>query len=126
MISGDIMDYQARIKELTELINKANYEYHTLDKPTISDYAYDRFLKELMELEEKHPELKLPNSPTNKIGGVVLERFEKVTHHIPMMSLGNVFDEDELYNFDKRIAQSVATYSYVSELKIDGIVVSLR
>ena len=126
MISGDIMDYQARIKELTKIINQANYDYHTLDKPTMSDYDYDRLLRELIELEEAYPNYKLPDSPTQKVGGIILERFEKVTHQTPMMSLSNVFNEGELLAFDRRISQAVDTYSYISELKIDGLAVNLR
>ncbi len=126
MISGDIMDYQARIKELTHLLNKANYEYHTLDKPTMSDFSYDKLLKELIDLENTYPAYKLPESPTQKIGGVVLERFNKVTHRHPMMSLSNVFNQEELFAFDKRVSQAVDHYTYISEMKIDGLAVSLR
>lgn len=125
MILGDNMDYKARIKELTQLINQANYDYHTLDKPTMSDYAYDRALKELIALETQYPKYQLPDSPTQKIGGVVLDRFQKVTHQTPMMSLSNVFDFDELKQFDRRIRDVVKQYTYVSELKIDGLAVSL-
>lgn len=126
MISGDIMDYQSRIQELTEKLNKANYEYHTLDKPTMSDFSYDKLLKELIDLEGKYPAFKLPDSPTQKIGGLVLERFDKVKHNVPMMSLSNVFDEDELIAFDRRVSQTVSEYTYISELKIDGLAVNLR
>ena len=93
------MNYKQRIKELTELINQANYDYHTLDQPTITDYEYDQRLKELVDLETKYPEYKLDNSPTDKVGGVVLDSFEKVTHQVPMMSLSNVFNTDELKAF---------------------------
>ena len=120
------MDYQSRIKELINTINQANYDYHTLDKPTMSDFTYDKLLKELIDLEEKFPEYKQPNSPTQKIGGVVLERFDKVTHQTPMMSLSNVFNVEELILFDQRINQVVSNYHYVSELKIDGLAVSLK
>ncbi len=119
------MDAKLRIKELVDLINKANYEYHTLDKPTISDYDYDHYLKELVELEETYPDLKLEDSPTQKIGGQVLEGFNKIEHQVPMMSLSNVFDEEELRQFDERIFNVVKDYSYVTELKIDGLAVSL-
>ncbi len=126
MISGDVMDYQRRIKELTDIINQANYDYHTLDKPTITDFQYDKYLKELIDLEEKYPTFKLPNSPTEKIGGIVLDRFDKVIHQTPMMSLSNVFNFDELRAFDKRVKQIVPDFSYVSELKIDGLAVNLK
>ncbi len=126
MISGDVMDYQRRIKELTDIINQANYDYHTLDNPTITDFQYDKYLKELIDLEEKYPTFKLPNSPTEKIGGIVLDRFDKVIHQTPMMSLSNVFNFDELRAFDKRVKQIVSDFSYVSELKIDGLAVNLK
>jgi len=87
------MDIKNRIKELVQKINQANYEYHTLDQPTISDQVYDALLKELVELETKYPEHKQMDSPTEKVGGVVLDGFEKVRHSIPMMSLSNVFNE---------------------------------
>lgn len=119
------MSVEDRIKELTQQINQANYEYHTLDQPTISDAVYDGYLHELIALEEKYPEFKLPDSPTEKIGGPILESFKKVTHQVPMMSLGNVFNTDELITFDGRIQKAVDTYSYVTELKIDGLAVSL-
>ncbi len=119
------MDAKLRIKELIDLINKANYEYHTLDKPTISDYDYDHYLKELVELEEKYPDLKQEDSPTQKVGGAVLDGFNKITHQVPMMSLSNVFDAEELRQFDERIFNVASDYSYVTELKIDGLAVSL-
>lgn len=119
------MNEKQRIKELIALINKANYEYHTLDKPTISDYDYDHYLKELVELEEKYPELRQDDSPTQKVGGQILDGFTKVEHRIPMMSLSNVFDEMELRQFDERIFNVASDYSYVTELKIDGLAVSI-
>ena len=119
------MNEKQRIKELIALINKANYEYHTLDKPTISDYDYDHYLKELVELEEKYPELRQDDSPTQKVGGQILDGFNKVEHRIPMMSLSNVFDEMELRQFDERIFNVASDYSYVTELKIDGLAVSV-
>lgn len=119
------MDIKQRIKELVELINQANLDYHTKDQPTISDFAYDRMMKELQELEATYPEYKQSDSPTEKIGGLVLDGFEKVTHRIPMMSLANVYDEDELRSFDEKIRKATSSFSYVSELKIDGLAVSL-
>lgn len=120
------VDIKQRINELVNIINQANEDYHTKDQPTITDYQYDQYVKELVELESKYPELKLKNSPTERIGGAVLEGFEKVTHTIPMMSLSNVFNHDELKAFDQRISKAVSDYSYVTELKIDGLAVSLR
>jgi len=119
------MNIKLKIKDLTDKINQANYDYHTLDQPTITDYEYDQLLRELIDLETKYPEYKLDNSPTDKIGGVVLDSFEKVNHNVPMMSLSNVFDEEELINFDERIKKTVNDYSYITELKIDGLAVSL-
>lgn len=119
------MKTKQRIEELTNLINQANYDYHTLDKPTLTDYLYDQYLKELMDLEEKYPEYKLSDSPTEKIGGTVLEGFVKVNHSVPMMSLANVFNIEELKAFDERIHKVTQTYEYISELKIDGLAVSI-
>jgi DNA ligase (NAD+) len=119
------MDIKNRITELIKIINQANYDYHTLDQPRISDQAYDAFFKELVELETKYPEYKELDSPTHKVGGVVLDGFEKVTHQVPMMSLSNVFNEEELRQFDERIRKVVSQFTYVSELKIDGLAVSL-
>lgn len=114
-----------RINELIELINKANYEYYTLDKPSITDQEYDRYMQELQTLEEKYPALKRDDSPTMRVGGQVIDEFKKVTHEIPMLSLGNVFNEDEIMNFDERIKKVVNKPKYVAELKIDGLSVSL-
>ncbi|MBN2268405.1 MAG: NAD-dependent DNA ligase LigA [Acholeplasmataceae bacterium] len=119
------MDIKKRILELTKQINQANYEYHTLDQPKISDQSYDQLLKELIELEELNPEYRYEDSPTQKIGGVILSSFTKVKHQIPMMSLSNVFDENELRSFDERIKKVVSSFSYITELKIDGLAVSL-
>lgn len=116
---------EARMDELIKLIDKANYEYYTLDKPTITDQEYDRYMGELQSLEEKYPELKRDNSPTMRVGGQVIDEFKKVTHEIPMLSLGNVFNEDEIMAFDERVKKVVPNPKYVAELKIDGLSVSL-
>ena len=115
-----------RIDELVELLNEANYNYHVLDNPTIEDQEYDNYLRELYTLEEKYPELVREDSPTHRVGGVVLDEFQKVTHKILMMSLGNVFNEDEIRTFDSRIRKEGINPSYVCELKIDGLSVSLH
>ena len=81
-----------RIKELIKILNEANYNYYVLDKPTITDQEYDKYLRELMNLEEKYPELKQPSSPTSRVGGEVIDEFRKVVHEVPMMSLSNVFN----------------------------------
>lgn len=118
---------EARIKELQDLLNQYNYEYHVLDKPSIPDAEYDRLLKELVSLEEQFPALKTPDSPTVRVGGAVLDSFKKVEHRSPMLSLGNAFNETDLRDFDRRIRQVVGDdISYVCELKIDGLAVSLR
>ncbi|MFA5470707.1 MAG: NAD-dependent DNA ligase LigA [Acholeplasmataceae bacterium] len=119
------MDIKQRIIELTDLINQANYDYHTLDQPTMTDFEYDKYLKELVELEDKYPNYKQDNSPTDKVGGVVLDSFKKITHKVPMMSLSNVFNEEELRAFDERIKKVTDDFSYISELKIDGLAVSI-
>lgn len=116
-----------RYNELVELINKANYEYHVLDNPTtLTDEEYDNYLREIYKIEELNPEIVRPDSPTHKIGGIILDKFEKVTHKIPMMSLADVFNEDEIRNFDSRIRKEKIVPKYVCELKIDGLSVSLK
>jgi DNA ligase (NAD+) len=119
------MTIKERMAELIAIIEKANEDYHTKDTPTLSDAAYDQFMAELVALEQQYPEFKSDHSPTSKIGGIVIEGFEKVTHQVPMMSLSNVFSESELRSFDDRIRKITGGYTYVSELKIDGLAVSL-
>ena len=120
------MDTKQRIDYLADLINEANYNYHVLDNPTIEDQEYDKYLRELYTLEEQYPELVRDDSPTKKIGGEVIDAFKKVTHDKPMMSLSNVFNEDEIRTFDERIKKEGITPEYVCELKIDGLSVSLK
>ena len=118
---------QERYNELVELIKKANYEYHVLDNATtLTDEEYDNYIRILYDIEEKHPEWKRSDSPTNQIGDVILEKFEKVTHNIPMMSLSDVFNEAEIRAFDDRIKKEGVIPKYVCELKIDGLGVSLK
>ena len=119
-------DAKKRIKELTEIINQANYEYYNLDNPTITDQEYDKYLRELINLEEKYPDLADPNSPSKRVGGEAIDKFNKVTHAIPMISLANVFNEEEIRDFDKRIRNAGFIPTYVCELKIDGLSVSLH
>ena len=114
-----------RMNELIELINEADYNYHTLDNPTITDQEYDMYLKELFEIEDLHPDWVRDDSPTQHAGGKIIDSFEKVTHRIPMMSLSDVFSEEELISFDERIKKEGITPEYVCELKIDGLSVSL-
>lgn len=115
-----------RIDELVSILNEANYNYHVLDNPTITDQEFDKLLRELFILEEKYPEYVREDSPTHRVGGVILEEFQKVTHQIPMMSLGNVFNEEEIRTFDNRIRKEGIIPKYVCELKIDGLSVSLH
>lgn len=119
------MNIKEQIRELIKKIEKAGYDYYTLDNPVVSDEVYDQWLRELINLENTYPELKQPNSPTNKIGGVVLDKFEKITHRIPMMSLNNAFSEEELRDFHERIIKEGFDVSYDMELKIDGLAINL-
>jgi len=115
-----------RYDELVEIINKANYEYHVLDKPTITDQEFDKYLRELINLEKEYPELYREDSPTQKIGGTVIDSFKKVIHEKPMLSLSNVFNEAEIIDFDDKIKKDGYSPKYVCELKIDGLSVSLK
>lgn len=117
---------EKRIDELINIINKASYEYYTLDKPSITDQEYDRYMQELLSLEEKYPELVRNDSPSIRVGGKVIEGFTKVTHEIPMLSLSNVFNESDIIAFDERVRKEVKNPIYVVELKIDGLSVSLK
>lgn len=123
----NLIDAEKRVKELHKLLNQYNYEYHILDRPSVPDSEYDKLLHELIALEEEFPQLKTATSPTQRVGGQVLEGFKKVEHQIPMLSLGNAFNETDLRDFDRRVRQAVGEdVSYVCELKIDGLAVSLR
>lgn len=123
----DLQTAEKKVKELQTLLNQYNYEYHVLDQPSVPDSEYDRLLRELVEIENKYPELKTADSPTQRVGGEILDLFEKVQHQSQMLSLGNAFNEQDLRDFDRRVRQSVGEkVSYVCELKIDGLAVSLR
>lgn len=117
---------EKRYEELIAIINEADYNYHTLDKPTITDQEYDKYMRELYDIEAAHPELARSDSPTQRAGGQILDDFKKVTHKIPMLSLSNVFNESEIVNFDSRIKKEGIDPKYVCELKIDGLSVSLQ
>lgn len=119
------MDIKKRMIEIEELLDKYNYEYYVLDKPSVSDMEYDRLMQELVSLEEKYPDLKSKTSPTMRVGSTVLSNFEKVTHKLPMLSLGNVFNESDIIKFDERIRKEGYNPVYVCELKIDGLAISL-
>ena len=116
---------QKRIDELIKILNNASYEYHTLDMPSISDQEYDDYYAELVKLETENPSLVREDSPTVRIGATVIDGFEKVTHERPMMSLGDIFNEEEIRDFDNKVRKVVANPTYVCELKIDGLSVSL-
>lgn len=114
-----------RIDELIKIINKASEEYYTNDNPTITDQEYDDYYNELEKLEQQYPELIREDSPTKRVGGKIIDEFKKVSHEIPMMSLGDIFSEDEIFEFDQRIKKTIPNSTYVCELKIDGLSVSL-
>ncbi|WKV09751.1 NAD-dependent DNA ligase LigA [Thermoanaerobacterium sp. CMT5567-10] len=119
------MTVEERIRELRDKINHHSYMYYVLDRPEISDYEYDMMMRELIKLEEEHPELKTPDSPSQRIGGEPVKEFEPFTHVVVMQSLANAFTEGELRDFDRRVRSSVGDVEYVVELKIDGLSVEL-
>lgn len=121
------MEPKQRVQEITALLERYNYEYYVLDNPSVSDAEYDRLMQELIALEEKYPELKSPLSPTQRVGGVVQDEFEKVTHKRMMLSLANAFNETDLRDFDRKIREAlgVDTVTYMAEMKIDGLGMSL-
>ena len=113
------------MKELVELLNRYAYEYYTKDAPSVSDSEYDQLYRELVELEASHPEEVLPESPTHRVGGVVLKGFTKYQHQYPLYSLQDAFSREELEAFDQRVRKEFPSVSYVCELKIDGLSISL-
>lgn len=123
----DLQLAEKKVKDLHNLLNQYNYEYYVLDQPSVPDAEYDRLMRDLIELEEQFPELKTEDSPTQRVGGEILDMFEKVEHQSQMLSLGNAFNEQDLRDFDRRVRQGAGEeVSYVCELKIDGLAVSLR
>jgi len=117
-----------RINELRRLIRLYDYHYYVLDDPLVADFEYDRLYGELKELEGAHPGLVTPDSPTQRVGGEVLEGFEQIAHTQPMLSLDNSYSEEKLVEFDRRIARALGwegPFDYVAELKLDGVAVSL-
>ena len=118
-------DLAKRVEELTHILNEANYNYYVNDNPTITDQEYDKYLRELINIETEHPELADPNSPTKRVGGQVIDKFNKIVHARPMLSLANVFNEDEIRDFDAKIKKEGFTPEYVCEYKIDGLSVAL-
>jgi DNA ligase (NAD+) len=117
-----------RAAELRELLDRYNYEYYVLDSPTISDAEWDSLFRELVTLEEKHPELRTSDSPTQRVGAVPSGSFEEYKHVVPMLSLGNAFGEEELRQWNQRVTKLLnnAPHTYVAELKIDGLAIALR
>ncbi|XZF75772.1 NAD-dependent DNA ligase LigA [Bacillus sp. AL-1R] len=115
-----------KVEELRTKVNQYNYEYYVLDQPSVPDAEYDSLLHELIGLEEQYPTIITPDSPSQRVGGQAIDLFEKVVHSHPMLSLGNAFNEEDLRDFDQRIRQDSARVSYVCELKIDGLAVSLQ
>ncbi|MCP9066929.1 NAD-dependent DNA ligase LigA [Streptococcus parasanguinis] len=116
---------KTRMKELVELLNRYAYEYYTKDTPSVSDSEYDQLYRELVELETAHPDKILPESPTHRVGGVVLKGFTKYQHQYPLYSLQDAFSREELEVFDQRVRKEFPSISYVCELKIDGLSISL-
>ncbi|WP_336637021.1 NAD-dependent DNA ligase LigA [Lysinibacillus fusiformis] len=120
-------EIEQRIAELNKLLHEYGYAYYVLDKPVVADSVYDQLLHELIALEEANPSLIFPDSPTQRVGGTVVEGFKKVTHDYPMLSLSNAFNEADLQEFDRKVRQAIGDhFSYVCELKIDGLAISLK
>ncbi|MDO4845908.1 MAG: NAD-dependent DNA ligase LigA [Oscillospiraceae bacterium] len=120
------MEEQKRIEQLTQELERANYEYYVLDNPTMADYDYDRKIRELEELEDRFPQYASPLSPTKRVGGQALEQFVKVTHTVPMESLADVFSMEELRDFHEGLAGTIPETRYTVEPKVDGLSVSLE
>ncbi len=120
-------EIKTRIKELTDRVNHHNDLYYQKSKPEISDYEFDQLLEELVKLENQYPELRLPDSPTQRVGGTITKEFATVYHQYPMLSLGNTYSEEELTDFDGRVAKILEgdEYEYFCELKFDGVSISL-
>ena len=114
-----------RMKELVELLNRYATEYYTSDDPSVSDSEYDRLYRELVELEKAHPDQVLPESPTHRVGGKILDGFEKYSHQYPLYSLQDAFSREELDSFDVRVRKELDDVTYICELKIDGLSISL-
>ncbi len=120
------MDVKAQAEQLREALNGHNYNYYVLDAPTISDFEYDKMLRELEDLEAAHPELVTPDSPTQRVGGKALDSFQQVVHRVPLQSLQDVFSPEELLDFDRRVRESADSPEYLLEPKVDGLSVALE
>ncbi|HWI48356.1 MAG TPA: NAD-dependent DNA ligase LigA [Rummeliibacillus sp.] len=123
----DRIQLEKRVAELNQLLHEYGHAYYVLDNPVVPDAIYDQLLHELIALEKENPDLIYPDSPTQRVGGEILSGFQKVTHQYPMLSLGNTFNESDLNDFDRRVRSVIGDhFSYVCELKIDGLAISLR
>lgn len=120
------MDIEAQIAQLRQTLNEHNYNYYVMDSPTITDFEYDRMLRQLEALEAAHPELVTPDSPTQRVGGKALDSFQQVTHRVPLQSLQDVFSPEELLDFDRRVREGVGQVEYLLEPKVDGLSVALE
>ncbi|HSO57335.1 MAG TPA: NAD-dependent DNA ligase LigA [Paenisporosarcina sp.] len=122
----DKVQLEERVKELNQLLHDTGYAYYVLDQPLVPDAVYDQYLQELIAIESEFPDLIYPDSPTQRVGGTILQGFNKVAHTYPMLSLSNAFGREDLDDFDRRIRASIGDdFSYVCELKIDGLAISL-
>jgi DNA ligase (NAD+) len=124
-----VVDFKTRIEQLSAELNRHLYAYHVEDAPTIPDAEYDKLFIELQKLEEEHPELALPDSPTKRVGAAPLPQFEQVTHTVPMLSLNNGFTDEDIENFDRRVREGLDTAAlveYAAEVKYDGLAINLR
>ncbi len=121
-------DIRARHAALSEEILQHDYRYYVLADPSVSDMAYDALLRELQDIEEAHPELRTPTSPTQRVGGSITRDFPTVTHSVPMLSLANTYDEDEVRDFHRRVTEllDVSDLQYHVELKLDGVALAVR
>ena len=120
------MEIQKRIKELTQILNEANYRYYVLDNPTMLDFEYDHLLRELEDLERDYPQYVLSDSPTLRVGGQAVDRFEKVAHAVPLMSLQDIFSMEELASFLEKVHQNYPDAQFTVEPKVDGLSVALE
>lgn len=119
------MNVENRIKELRKILDQYSYEYYVLDMPSHSDQEYDRYMQELEDLEKEYPQFYDINSPTQRVGGKVLDGFNKIVHKRSMLSIGDVFNKEELESFAQRVTKSVGKVEYIVELKIDGLAMSV-
>ena len=120
------MDYREEMKQLRETLNANGYLYYVLDAPTMSDYEYDHLLRKLEDLEKEHPEEITPDSPTQRVGGKLLSQFEEVRHEVPLESLQDVFNGEEVRDFLEKVAADLTDALYSVEPKVDGLSVALE